>query len=1106
MTVGQRQVFFLKNGQSIGYMNEFDQWIEILSAESPMKVTLIEGVIVEILNIRQKSSKSVLKAIADENNNIVNSINNEKIEVVNSIIQTPKTQISQISAGETSLVEEVDLSSLRIIRDNFHEIYESSFNREFWVLNPITCQWEQGDEKSAHQSISELYLQKSLSSQVNYHYGKDLVFGRRYSKNSLQGISRQIRHTIAKDIYYDIDCVNSMPTNLLSLCKRLNFSNPILEKYCLNRDLYLEKWIGTNLKNGDRLTSKSEVKQYFLKILNGSRIQCDNSELKFFSRSMKKFHDTFYENTLFQEYRKIADEREPIKKEAFIASLSRQAEINGDNFIEDKTTRKYYDNRKAACLNYYLQEMENQVLIAIENALLRRNVRYGALVFDGIMVYKDDVKNIKMLLDQLMTDVSDQMGYCVKLSVKPMDEGIDLSKYSIQEDYKCPFTIEPKKSYVSIPRDISYSECKIQNVNGFENVSYLDLFREYDTIFVRSNMGSGKTQLIQSLFQEYKRIVFVSSKKSLAYNFHKYNPDFELYDDPKMTRAIDLDVTPRVIVQIDSLHRLVGQCDLFIPDEYIDLTSQLLSSCSRMKAISAFEIYTKYSSKRLIIDASLDRIDYFCSLIDFNKSIFIKDSKKIHTDKMITSIQTKEKLTDQILRSTGKIYVPSDSKTFIDSVSKKYQTLYPNKKIIVITHESHVNTKKESWDEYDAIFCSPAITAGVSFIGHIDHVYGYYCGLSINAWAASQQILRCRNWTSANICFPKMRNIQVPLSDIELERWIIGKMTSEINLIDGVSINPLKKEVIKNFSYHMFLENKKRTFRSKMFFKHYFSLIMNDHGIEMNEDMSPDISKETIKEIKKEMNEISLQNHIEHINDIASLISTSEDKENYSNKKYDLIQPAIVDKLHMTKTYGMFHDDSKWVSTYFKKQSDYRNLCSIVQNQNEQSILSGDDFSANIKTENMKQRRKICLSLLQKAGFTSLFDSNTIDLNEDLFSFVTQNKESISHIFGNSKKADLNNKKGIMTFVNSKLEDTLGIKLKSKNKQVNRIQRKVYFISGMEFWSENEDDFKPCLTRKTVQDRIIQDKTIVLEFPDELVIDVLITPSCIADDHPFIHL
>jgi phage/plasmid-associated DNA primase len=325
--------------------------------------------------------------------------------------------------GELVLEEEVDMKSLRIIRDNFGEVYKR-MGEECWVLNSNTNEYEKTDEKTALTIINELYNSKMKSNNVEYHYASRLKSGRRFAKNSLQGLSRKLRHTIAKSLYYDIDIVNAHPTFLLNLCKKLEFEHPILEEYVNNRDDLLKLWIGTDagfIKEKNKfvkyiLRGCDDTKQYFLKIINGGgNNSTSNVMLNNFYNKQQMLLDIFYKKPEFKRFRDRAYKK--VKKEA-----------NNDTQI--------YDNKRGSALNHYLCEIENIVLTHIEKFLKDHEVKYGTLCFDGIMVYKRDVSNINKLLKDLEVYLHDAMGYTIKLKCKEMNEDINISDLYPKEDIK----------------------------------------------------------------------------------------------------------------------------------------------------------------------------------------------------------------------------------------------------------------------------------------------------------------------------------------------------------------------------------------------------------------------------------------------------------------------------------------------------------------------------------------------------------------------------------------------------------------------------------------------------------------------------------------------
>ena len=72
---------------------------------------------------------------------------------------------------------------------------------------------------------------------------------------SLQNISRKIRHTIAKEYYFDVDIKNAHPTLLEWYCEQKGLKHTSLSDYIDNRDAYLE--LLQEEKQWDRYTAKN---------------------------------------------------------------------------------------------------------------------------------------------------------------------------------------------------------------------------------------------------------------------------------------------------------------------------------------------------------------------------------------------------------------------------------------------------------------------------------------------------------------------------------------------------------------------------------------------------------------------------------------------------------------------------------------------------------------------------------------------------------------------------------------------------------------------------------------------------------------------------------
>lgn len=370
-------------------------------------------------------------------------------------IQENEIEIQEVM-GAMVLDEEVNMIALRKIRDNFAECFKRLGG--IWVQD-MNFEYKETDEKSAFTIINNYYNEKLKSNKVQYNFLRRLKSGRRFAKLSLQGLSRKIRHTISKEIYYDIDMKNAHPTFCYYECKKLEFNHPILEQYITKRDECLNKWIGTKV-GINPLTTKDEVKEYFLKVLNGGgNNQTSSVELNEFFTTHQTFLDLIFKHPNYKRFRDRAI-----------------------NKYKEKGEKKF-DNRKGTCVNYLFCDIENRALTTMELFLQENEINYGALCFDGIMVYQRDVKDLHQLLTDLESILYKKIGFPIKLAVKAMTEDIDISDLEICEDIKT--TDEDYALYIldKLKDDILYDSGNKQMIFWCEEEG---LWREHDKTYLRT--------------------------------------------------------------------------------------------------------------------------------------------------------------------------------------------------------------------------------------------------------------------------------------------------------------------------------------------------------------------------------------------------------------------------------------------------------------------------------------------------------------------------------------------------------------------------------------------------------------------------------------------
>jgi hypothetical protein len=143
--------------------------------------------------------------------------------------------------------------------------------------------------------IAESYLKMSRKGHIAVTHVQNQGKGRFYARGSLslQTLAREIRHTIARDYYVDIDMVNAHPVILSYLCAKQNFNCDNLNAYIADRESALKLF-------KDRDTGK---KCYLSLINGGSKLYNDidiysdlddkPQPLKDFKKEMTMIHSQF---------------------------------------------------------------------------------------------------------------------------------------------------------------------------------------------------------------------------------------------------------------------------------------------------------------------------------------------------------------------------------------------------------------------------------------------------------------------------------------------------------------------------------------------------------------------------------------------------------------------------------------------------------------------------------------------------------------------------------------------------------------------------------------------------------------------------------------------
>ena len=261
------------------------------------------------------------------------------------------------------------------------------------------------DEKKQIKNITIDYCNKIIKSKdgtikIMYTKSKNQTTGRYYSKNGLQTIVREIRHTLCRDDYIDIDMVNSEAVILLNYCKLNKIDCNNLEYYVEHRNEIINDIVDnhTDLSYGD-------VKMEFLKIINGGGINKDLSDNEYITE--------FY------------DELKNVRTE--IIKLN-------PNIIEFvKKTKENKTNNNASAVAYLYQIIENKILMLADDYLTKLNFSVDALIFDGFLVKNTPTFN-NDVLEVLNEYIYEKTKYEIEFVMKEMNEGYNITEDDLKDN------------------------------------------------------------------------------------------------------------------------------------------------------------------------------------------------------------------------------------------------------------------------------------------------------------------------------------------------------------------------------------------------------------------------------------------------------------------------------------------------------------------------------------------------------------------------------------------------------------------------------------------------------------------------------------------------
>lgn len=336
-----------------------------------------------------------------------------------------------------------------------------------------------------------------------------------------------------------------------------------------------------------------------------------------------------------------------------------------------------------------------------------------------------------------------------------------------------------------------YLSCEDLNIGRF-------VYSDYTRLFVKSTMGTGKTEaLFRFLTQrpEHIRVLILCSRRSMVEEMKKRmienNLDFiaNSSDEKFLTRIRENPDCGLIVSTCESLYKVaqhIERFQLIVCDEMEAIIDQMSSNETHRIHLTENNYVFKYyleNAKLVAMDGQLTEHAIRMHSVP-NKSIYIIN--EYTPKKNIKSPHDKEEFlqTISIMHKENKsIAIATDTRLACISIyemlsGKSYDPLNIDEKFIIYNSDTSSSIDITTIDMTDkVIIYTPSMDVSVSITAYTPHmVCGYFANGQISAYCKSQMLMRFRN--TSDIFVYESRNFSTPdgkmkhaLFNLEYERF-----------------------------------------------------------------------------------------------------------------------------------------------------------------------------------------------------------------------------------------------------------------------------------------------------------------------------------------------
>lgn len=455
--------------------------------------------------------------------------------------------------------------------------------------------------------MAEKYFKKSSGGSNTTKYKQNRTEGRFYAVGSLslQNLHREIRHTIARDFYVDIDISNCHPVILSHLCDVHGVKCKNLKDYIDHRKVWFEE-LSTYYD-----VNTGYVKTSILSLMNGGASHFDkalgrNEDIDEHCEKMKQLNDEFMD----------------------IHEFFTTGEFKVKFELWKKKTKKTY-NLSASFLNTLLLDKENDILFTMYEFF--GSPKTCVLCFDGIMMLNNGIYD----LEKCEAHIEKEWGIKVKLAKKPMNYAFKIDKRKVKpywETYDTEINtiydlanIDYNKIYTVKYIESVISSCIFPIMNGGNSI-FLTNNREHDNKTNKDIATIGKTTL---------KNLEICLNRSVKIRNPKYKDQLRLWDNmtEKEVKKRKQKDAPVLVRDDNVMNILNGMLSINTLKRFsrVGFEPYLWDKDNVMeKKEDAFNLFRGFPFQQDFLDAEPEEIERRCKI--FEKSKVFRHINKIMCD------------------------------------------------------------------------------------------------------------------------------------------------------------------------------------------------------------------------------------------------------------------------------------------------------------------------------------------------------------------------------------------------------------------------------------------------------------------------------------------